>query len=61
MEKHGYKPEELLVIGDDPESEIKAAKALGIETVLYDPTHKYHDAIATYKIDHFNKVPALLG
>ena len=30
-----YKPEEVLVVGDDMNSEIKAAKELGVETVLY--------------------------
>jgi putative hydrolase of the HAD superfamily len=49
MEKHGYSPEELLVIGDDPESEIKAAKALGIDTFLFDPNNKYPDAQVTFR------------
>ena len=37
MNRHSYNPEDLLVIGDDPESEIKAAIALGIDTFLFDP------------------------
>jgi putative hydrolase of the HAD superfamily len=49
MEKHGYSPEELLVIGDDPGSEIKAAKALGIDTFLFDPNNKYPDAQVTFR------------
>jgi putative hydrolase of the HAD superfamily len=49
MEKHNYVPEDLLVIGDDPESEIKAAKALGIDTFLYDPANKYPNAQVTYR------------
>jgi putative hydrolase of the HAD superfamily len=40
-----------LVIGDDPESEIKAAKALGIDTFLFDPDNKYPDAAVTYRSD----------
>lgn len=36
-----YKVEDVLVIGDDLNSEIKAAKDLGIDTVLYD-----------YKLEH---------
>lgn len=32
---HQYSPDEVLVIGDDLHSEIKAAKELGIDTVLY--------------------------
>jgi putative hydrolase of the HAD superfamily len=49
MARHVYKPEDLLVIGDDPESEIKAANWLGIETFLFDPENKNSDAISTYK------------
>jgi len=33
---YGYNPGEVLVIGDDLHSEIKAAKELGIDTVLFD-------------------------
>ncbi|MDB5136397.1 MAG: family hydrolase, partial [Mucilaginibacter sp.] len=49
MEKHGYNPAELLVIGDDPESEIKAAKALGIDTFLYDPENRYPETVVTHR------------
>jgi putative hydrolase of the HAD superfamily len=56
MEKHNYVPEDLLVIGDDPESEIKAARALGIDTFLYDPANKYPDAQVTYRSHHLKDV-----
>ena len=56
MEKHNYIPEDLLVIGDDPESEIKAAMALGIDTFLYDPENKYPDAQVTYRSKHLKDV-----
>ena len=36
MRRRGYQAGDLLVVGDDPESEIRAAQALGIKTVLYD-------------------------
>ncbi|MDB5026216.1 MAG: family hydrolase [Mucilaginibacter sp.] len=61
MEKHNYRPEELLVIGDDPESEIRAAKALAIDTVLYDPWNKYPRAVVTYRADNFKKVAGILA
>ena len=60
MQKHNYRSEELLVIGDDPESEIKAAKALGIDTVLYDPQCKYPDADVTYKFSDLKEVVNIL-
>lgn len=48
LQSHHYGPEEMLVIGDDPESEIKAAAALGIPTFLFDPNQQHPDATASY-------------
>jgi putative hydrolase of the HAD superfamily len=60
METHCYNPEDLLVIGDDPQSEIKAAQALGIDTFLYDPENKYPKAEATYRSNTLKDVLAIL-
>ncbi|MDB5124806.1 MAG: dUMP phosphatase [Mucilaginibacter sp.] len=49
MQRHNYNTNEILVIGDDPESEIKAANELGIETFLFDPAGKHPENAATYK------------
>lgn len=49
MEKYKLKPEEVLVIGDDPESEIKFGLELEIDTFLYDPHHNFPDAQTTYR------------
>ncbi len=49
MKRHNYTAEDILVIGDDPESEIKAAIELGIDTFLFDPENKHADALVTYK------------
>lgn len=46
---YGYAAEELLVIGDDPESEIRAANSLGIPTFLFDPEGRHPDAKTTYR------------
>jgi len=48
MSNKNYRPEELLVIGDDPESEIKAAGSLGIDTFLFDPDDRHPGAIVTH-------------
>jgi putative hydrolase of the HAD superfamily len=61
MLKNRYEPADLLVIGDDPESEIKAAKALGIDTVLYDPSNNHPNVSVTYRVDNFKKVADLLA
>lgn len=34
--RHGFKLAEVLVIGDDPDSELSDARALGLDAVLYD-------------------------
>jgi putative hydrolase of the HAD superfamily len=59
--KHGYHPAEVLVIGDDPESEIKAARELGIDTVLYDKENRHPNAIANYRISSFKELGSLLN
>ncbi len=56
MERFNYKIEDILVIGDDPESEIKAANELGLETFLYDPEDKHPDAQVTHKHPHLKDV-----
>jgi len=49
MRRHNYRADEVLIIGDDPESEIKAAHELDIETFLFDPADKHPATAATYK------------
>ncbi|MGY3212925.1 HAD family hydrolase [Mucilaginibacter sp. HD30] len=49
MNMHRYQPADLLIIGDDPNSEIKAALSLGIETFLFDPNHMHPNAVTTYR------------
>lgn len=49
MKDNGYAVNEVLVIGDDPQSEIKAALELGIDTFLFDPENKYPHVNSTYK------------
>jgi putative hydrolase of the HAD superfamily len=60
MNRHNYTADELLVIGDDPASEIKAAIELGIDTVLYDKDNRYQQHPALYKISDFNELVRLV-
>jgi putative hydrolase of the HAD superfamily len=60
MDKYGYAPADLLVIGDDPLSEIQAARSLNIETFLYDPNNKHPDAVSTYRGDNMEQVLSLI-
>jgi len=55
---HHLSKEDVLVIGDDPESEIQAANDIGVESVLYDP-HNYHtNTNSTYRISTYKNFPA---
>lgn len=56
MARHQYTPPDLLVVGDDPASEIKAAKELGIETVLIDKEGKYTNDEASYRLTGFQQL-----
>jgi putative hydrolase of the HAD superfamily len=60
MQTHNYSPADLLVIGDDPGSEIKAAQALGIDTFLFDPDNKYPHAEVTYRSNSLKDVLNIL-
>jgi putative hydrolase of the HAD superfamily len=62
MERNSYRPEEVLVVGDDPESEIKAAMDLGIKAVLYDKIKHYpENASDLTKIADFGELHLLLS
>ncbi|MCJ8209084.1 HAD hydrolase-like protein [Mucilaginibacter sp. RS28] len=60
MDEFGYKPEELLAIGDDMESEIKAAKALGIPTYLFDAENRYQPGETDYYAKDYQLLKGLL-
>jgi putative hydrolase of the HAD superfamily len=49
LDRYDYTAADVLVIGDDPESEIKAAAELGIDTFLFDPENKHPNAVSTFK------------
>lgn len=60
MLENGYAAHDLLVIGDDPQSEIKFARELGIDTYLFDPELKFPGVDATYRSHDFNAVPGIV-
>ncbi len=61
MKQNDLQKEDLLVVGDDPESEIEAANELGIETFLYDPDDNHKDDIATYKSKDFELLKDIIS
>ena len=60
MQRHGYTTEEVLVVGDDLHSEIKAAQELGIDVVLYDKLHLHDDVYSINKISDFKRLMPFL-
>jgi len=60
-EKYNYTYAEMLVIGDDPESEIAAATVLGIDTYLYDPDYRHSATKAIYHSDSFTGLLDILN
>ncbi|WP_183560493.1 HAD family hydrolase [Mucilaginibacter sp. SP1R1] len=61
MNNNHYQPEDLLVIGDDPESEIKAATLLGIDTFLFDPDSRHPHAIVTHSSKNLKDAVAVFS
>ena len=61
MDKYKLLPTDLLVVGDDPESEIKAAKELGIASFLLDTNNIYPDSQADYTGKSLKEVLSNIG
>lgn len=56
---YNYEPSDVLIIGDNPESEIAAGKELDMETYLYDFEEKFSPALADYygnSYHNFNEI-----
>jgi putative hydrolase of the HAD superfamily len=60
IDKYSLNPQEVLVIGDDPDSEIKAGNDLQMPTVLYDRMNEYDNSQATHRIHNFSELAAII-
>jgi len=58
--RHQYAKEDVLVIGDDLHSEIKAAQELGIDVIWYDKYERYEPRPGLKKIANYQQLVALL-
>jgi len=56
VQRNNYDIEEVLVIGDDLHSEIKAAQDLGIDAIVYDKYNLHSNDIALSKINDFRQL-----
>jgi len=61
MTENGYSKSDMMVIGDDPDSEIKAAADLGIETVLYHKLKLTDHPQADHIIKDFRELASILS
>lgn len=59
MESYEIKPQDLVIVGDDNESEIKAGNELGATTVLYDKNGRDKQA-ANFMIRDFSQLKSIL-
>lgn len=60
LQRFQFHPSDVLVVGDDPESEIKAAIELNIDTVLYDKISRYPSYNTSRRITDFKELKGSL-
>jgi putative hydrolase of the HAD superfamily len=58
IERYNYDKSEVIVVGDDLHSEIKAAQDLGIDAVLYDKLGLYKNEKSVIRITDFAELAA---
>jgi len=58
--RHRYAKEDVLVIGDDLQSEIKAAQELGLDVIWYDKYARYEPVPGVQKIASYQQLLAIL-
>ncbi|MDN3585556.1 HAD family hydrolase [Pedobacter aquatilis] len=61
IKKHQLNPDEILVIGDDAESEIKFGLELGLSTFLLDPDNIHPNAQTTFRGTDLKTLPEAAG
>lgn len=61
MDDYHLKPEEVLVLGDDIHSEIKAAQELGIDAVVYDYTGEGSQLSGYHVISNYEELRDLIS
>lgn len=61
INKHNLKTDDILVIGDDADSEIKFGLELGLTTFLLDPENLHPDAETTFRGTDFSRLHEAAG
>ena len=60
FEKTGAKPESSIMIGDNPEVDIKGAREVGMDQVLFDPKHQFSKNGSSYYINDLKEIEGFL-
>ncbi len=60
IQRHRLNPAEVVVVGDDPDSEIQAAKELGMQAVLYDKLNLNSHRTDLKRITDFKQLLSLI-
>lgn len=60
LQRYNLVPSAVLAIGDDPDSELKAARELGIDAVLYNHHHEQPNQQSFPVIFNYRELPAFL-
>ena len=60
LQQTGSLSGDSIMIGDDPEADIRGAHAAGIDTVLFDPRGKTRNTYATFKIRKLKELKGIL-
>lgn len=61
LKRHDYVVGEVLVVGDDPQSEIKAARELGIDSALMNKNNPDEKVDASFVVRDFTELKQKLG
>lgn len=61
LTRYAFQPSEALVIGDDPDSEIKAARALDIPAILFDALGRYPAWNLSKRLTNYRQLPLAIS
>jgi len=61
MEKNHYQSKDIIVVGDDPNSEIRAAQELGIKAILYDKLEFHNERTDLIRIINYQELIKMIN
>ncbi len=60
LEKYALRGSDVVIIGDDPESEIQAASELGLRSFMLDPDDRYRESGCSHSARRLNELAGFL-